>query len=249
MLLGFEPTLFYVQTILGRPTIVTPLTRWLIVYSFNLLTWYELTRMWLLLLSICLHLLQKASSILRLASKFQPSKENSYFIKQWVGWYKQMQILIRILNPLLNGATLLSPSAFCMGLIMIFYILIRMSHLLTSFMRIFSIYCFILIIATTKVGWEILADIYDNTAELLVKLQRAEADCSFVSHWQGDVYWKILTEYRKRKEYSRVAKTLRPIGIPLGIGNHTFFVANKSFKIQGMKILADRTINVLLIKP
>lgn len=174
-----------------------------------------------------------------MASLFQPTKTNTSLIKKWIIWYRQMQIVVKIVEPLLNAGTLTFLCCFGVELIILFFILIRLGHLLNSFVILFLTSYFILVCGFTIVGWETVADIYDNTANVLVKLQRAEAYCSFVSRWQSDVYLRAWKEYMQRKEYSRVAKTtdMRPI-VPLGFANHTFFVATKSCKVQSIKILA-----------
>jgi hypothetical protein len=51
---------------------------------------------------------------------------------------------------------------------------------------------------------------------------------------------------KNRGLYKKIAKSLKPMGMPLGFGNVTFTTANRDTKAKSIQIMADATINILL---
>lgn len=172
MLLELDHASFFIQAVVGWRYFV-------LIYIYNVFTFYELTRLILLFVLVFLYFLEKVTSVLNLALIFQPNKSNTSLAKMWLNYYRQLEIMVKILEPHLKGILLPCYVVICMGWIMTSYILIRLKNLLGNFMMFVLICLVIFIAAIIQTGWEILAGIYDNSEEFLVKMKRGEADCSY----------------------------------------------------------------------
>lgn len=220
MLLDLEPLTY----ILGPPSFLPPLLRWLVIYLLTLFEAYEMGRMFLFASSILIYLFQIVASGMNLAKSFTITKGNAFYILKYVKWYKMTQIEVATMQPLLVRGVLFLLVGIMLGIIIIVYVIIRLRKVLSNGIVFLFVVGLLIICSVSKVIWDFAAEVYGQAESLLKKLASAEAICSFSSEWDRNAMVRAdalemlplvgLHQYkmaRMKKVYSRMVMELSAI--------------------------------------
>lgn len=230
----FQPVESVLMSIVKGYEVLYLFTRFLLIYITNLIGFYELIRLVLLALSGCVFGLEKIIWIGSMGDGFQHTTSNLRLQLRYLKWANLITILFNVWRDKLNQSVLLCLCFVGSSIIAITFVLIRLHGNFESFLVPVFTGCIIVLALITKVSWEILVDIHDQTKRLLSKFQSPEAVTSLPTCWE-------------RKIYLRVVRAIRPIGIPLGLGHTTFLVATRSTKLASVSVLVEQMVNVFLI--
>lgn len=208
--------------------------RFWIIYILNLMLFYEVMRLSLLFVLGPVFVFTKITFLQRTAILFQPSASNLRIQLLWIKWANRLTILFKVVEPFMNQIILVALCFVGSAMITNAFILIRLHGSLDPIVALFSFVGVFTVGLISKVSWELLADIHADTEMVINKFKGLKA--SLPTNWE-------------RKWYERVVKAIRPIGVVFstGVGNTTFLIAGKSSKLASIKILAEQTVNVLLI--
>lgn len=255
MLLDLDPLSYLLPQLLSP---FPPVVRVLLLLALGIFHAYEMVRIFFFTCSIFIYLFQLVASGLGMATSFVPGKGNTAYILKWVKCYKRVGVSVGIIRPLLVRIVLFMLLVVMVFIIILLYVVIRMRRIMDQATIALLLGALLIISFVTSIIWEFAAEIHGQTRELLRKLASAEAVCSFDSKWGTwsvagvdsgvpEVGMTVVKRVRMMKLYPRMVKALQPIGIPLGLWSTTFFLATRSTKTESYKLLADWTLNVLLV--
>lgn len=256
MVLDLDPFAFVLPQILGPSTFVGPVTRCLLSYSFGVFHAYEMVRIFFFNTAVLIYVFQLVASGMGLARVIRPSRGNIFYILKWIRVYRKVQIAVGIFRPLLVRGVLFTLLNIMVFIIIMLYVLIRLHRALDQVTLFIFLVALVIISSVTKICWEFAAEIHGQTVDLLEKFASAEGICSFASGWDRNTVSEVglpevgLNLYKAKrmiKLYNRMVRALQPIGIPLGFRGTTFFLATRSTKSESYRLLADWTLNVLLV--
>lgn len=233
---AFESRGYIMTTLLGLTggsEIIVRLGIWFLRYSLLLLWLYECIRASLIMLVILTNyiniLIRFRNATILLISKYCDAVN----IYKLISLYRIANIIILILQPAFNAAFL---PGFCAGggmLVGLAYFVIRQHNDMTMYTLPSSIFIILTFLIFLNQVFESLADVHYYN---MVALQFLKSN-KLVSRFESS---------NSKKEYKRTIKALKPWGIPLGIGNYTFFLAKHTNKADAIQELMDATITMLL---
>ncbi|OXA40697.1 hypothetical protein Fcan01_24497 [Folsomia candida] len=206
---------------------------WFLRYCLALLYLYECLRTILIMIIILTNYINILIRFRHVTTLLVSKYCELVDISKFISLYRIANIIILILEPAFNVAFL---PGFCSGgalMVGIAYFFIRRHNYVTMYTSL--IVAFFLMTFTLFINqvFEALADVHHHNVVVLQLLKGDKIMFRFVSS-------------HGRREFGRRMKALKPWGIPLGIGYHTFFLVKRTNKMDAAQGLMDATVTMLL---
>lgn len=237
ILFDLDPISYVAQHTFVGKLISGPIIRlsvFLTCYTINNLGMYELARMINIGFSSVLFAIQCHTTALTIFPLFLTKIGKLYDLHVLIMWYKCFQIEVSRAQFVVRN-TISVGLLGCNTLFIVFsYTLIRLHNTFSAVVLLHYTICFMCIALVVKFGWGRISNFATESGHCLAGLVHLRT-------------LRRIKTVRERRLHCKVVKAMRPIQVPVGIMNYTFFHAKQSNELLLIMYFVDNTISLLLV--